>query len=85
MVLAVQQKQYNHATSASIHNTVQCLAWSLDTVAPKLVKRGLIAQLLLGGVIMLTACRYHSHIHFKVERKDKFTVLKRAMERRRTV
>ena len=43
---------------------------------------GLIAQLLLGGVIMLTAYRYHSHIHFKVERKENLIVLKRAMERR---
>ena len=33
-------------------------------VAHKLVELGLIAQLLLGEVIMFTACRYHSHIYF---------------------
>ena len=37
-------------------------------VAYKLVELGLIPQLLFGGVIMLTACRYHIYIymlHFK--------------------
>ena len=53
----------SHFSVSCIHR-VDILTWLLDTVAHKLVELGLIAQLLLGGVIMLTACRYHSHIYF---------------------
>jgi len=35
-------------------------------VAHKLVKLGLIAQLLLEKVFMLTASRYHSHVRFTI-------------------
>ena len=42
----------------------QCLSWSLDLVANKLVKLKLISQLLCGRVIMLTASKYHSHTSF---------------------
>ena len=36
-------------------------------VAHKLMKFKLMTHLLCGGVIMLTSCRYHSHISFTDE------------------
>ena len=52
------------SVARAIQPVQQLTASSVETVAHKLVKLGLIAQLLVGGVIMLTACRYHSDIYF---------------------
>ena len=67
MKIILQQEQYNQFNDCQHSyrvDTDKCLTWSLDMIAHKLVKLWLIAQLLLGRVIMLTACRYHSRICF---------------------